>query len=87
MPNFKRCLANFRIWDSSVGDLGIRADENFVFDFFSISTSVDDTGKISRPCIRSHPIRPCVENDTEEISPAGLAVEYEMTGNLVRSRI
>ena len=34
---------------------------------------MNDTGKISRPCIRSHPIRPCVENDTKEISPAGLA--------------
>ena len=34
---------------------------------------MDGTGKISRPCIQSHPIRPCVENDTEAISPAGLA--------------
>ena len=73
MPNFKMWLSIFKIWVSSVGDLGIRGDGNFDYDFFSIPASVNDTGKISRPCIRSHPIRPCVENDTKEISPAGLA--------------
>ena len=73
MPNFKMWLSIFKIWVASVGDLGIRGDGNFDYDFFSISASVNDTGKISRPCIRSHPICPCVENDTKEISPAGLA--------------
>ena len=86
MPKFIMWLSIFKILVSSVGNLGIRGDGNHDF-FFSISASVDDTEKISRPCIRSHPIRPCVESDTEEISPAGLAVEYEITGNLVRSRI
>ena len=67
MPNFKMWLSALKIWVSSVGDLGIRGDGNFDFGFFSISTSVDDTEKISRPCIRRHP-----KSDTEEISPAGL---------------
>ena len=67
MPNFKMWLSIFKIWVSSVGDLGIRGDGNFGLDFFSISASVDDTEKISRPCIRRHP-----KSDTEEISPAGL---------------
>ena len=34
MPNFKMWLSIFKIWVSSVGDLGIRGDGNFDFDFF-----------------------------------------------------
>ena len=43
------------------------ATETLILIFFSISTSVDNTKKISRPCIRRHP-----KSDTEEVSPAGL---------------
>ena len=34
MPNFKMWLSTFNLWVSSVGDLGIRGDGNFDFDFF-----------------------------------------------------
>ena len=34
MPNFKMWLSIFKIWVSSVGDLGIRGDGNFDYDFF-----------------------------------------------------
>ena len=33
-PNFRMWLSIFKIWVSSVGDLGIRGDGNFDFDFF-----------------------------------------------------
>ena len=67
MRNFKMWLSILKISVASVGDLGIRGDGNFDFDFFPISTSVDDTEKFSRRCIRKHS-----KNDTEELSPAGL---------------
>ena len=48
-----------RIWEFG-------ATETMIL-FFSFSTSVNDTEKISRPCIRRH-----LKSDTEELSPAGL---------------
>ena len=37
MPNFKMWLSIFKIWVSSVGDLGIRGDGNYDFDFFDFN--------------------------------------------------
>ena len=68
MPNFKMWLSmflNVEFLRSGIWEFG--ATETLVSIFVSVSTSVDDTEKISRPCIRRHP-----KSDTEEISPAGL---------------
>ena len=57
-------FSKFGFLRSGIWEFG--ATETLILIFFSISTSVDDTEKISRPCIRRHP-----KSDTEE-SPAGL---------------
>ena len=67
MRNFKMWLSIFKVWFLRSGSWEFGATETMILIFPSISTSVDDTEKISRPCIRRHP-----KSDTEEISPAGL---------------
>ena len=58
-------FSKFGFLRSGIWEFG--ATETMILFYFSISASVGDTEKISRPCIRRHP-----KSDTEEVIPAGL---------------